>query len=65
MKSKMTHSEKDKYIKKLENLLGNVTWVQPMYNGSPSCSCCGNQKHWGHSETCEIAKFCDDKGGEI
>ena len=59
-----THKEKDAYIEKLESILSTVVWVQPRYNGSPSCSYCGNQKHWGHAEYCMIADFNEDKGGE-
>lgn len=44
-------------IKKLKNLLADVMWVQPMYNGSPSCSCCRNQQHMGHADDCELAKL--------
>jgi hypothetical protein len=42
-------------VQRLRGLLIEVTWVQPMYNGSPSCSLCGNQKHWGHAEGCDLA----------
>lgn len=41
-------------IKNLRALLKSVEWVMPTYNGSPSCSCCGNQKHWGHEPDCEL-----------
>ena len=41
-------------IKKLKDVLEQVEWVQPMYNGSPSCSCCGNQQHVGHAKGCDL-----------
>lgn len=41
-------------IKKLKDLLRDIEWVQPMYNGSPSCSCCGNQQHQGHQPDCAL-----------
>ena len=42
-------------IKRLRDLLSDLEWVQPMYNGSPSCSCCAHQQHFGHAEGCELA----------
>jgi hypothetical protein len=51
-------------IQRLKDILCQVVWVQPLYNGSPSCSYCGSQKHFGHSEGCAIEMFSDDKGGE-
>lgn len=42
-------------IAQLRNLLANIEWVQPAYNGNPSCPCCGNQKHWGHELGCALA----------
>ena len=44
-------------IRKLKNLVQDMTWVQPLYNGSPSCACCGNQKHMGHSQGCDAARL--------
>lgn len=32
-------------IKMLREALASVQWVQPTYNGSPSCSGCGDQQH--------------------
>lgn len=49
-------------IRKLRILLASVTWVQPMYNGSPSCSCCGAQRHMGHDKGCEIVLALNPKG---
>ena len=44
-------------IKRLRDLVRAMTWVQPMYNGSPSCACCGNQQHIGHSKGCDAARL--------
>ena len=30
-------------ISKLKKLVRQMTWVEPVYNGSPSCACCGHQ----------------------
>jgi len=42
-------------IKCLREWLANVQWVQPTYNGSPSCSGCGEQKHLHHDGNCGLA----------
>lgn len=42
--------------KKLRRLLLSVEWVQPMYNGSPSCPFCLNQQHMGHDKDCVILR---------
>ena len=42
-------------IRRLRQMLADVEWVQPTYNGSPSCSYCGNQQHWGHATDCALA----------
>ena len=44
-------------IKRLKDLIREMTWVQPAYNGSPSCACCGNQQHWGHAPGCDAARL--------
>lgn len=41
-------------IRKLRELVRSVEWVQPMYNGSPSCPFCGAQQHWGHTASCPM-----------
>lgn len=33
--------------------LKEMRWVQPTYNGSPSCAYCGQQKHL-HTEPCGV-----------
>jgi hypothetical protein len=43
-------------IQGLRSLLSAVEWVQPHYNGSPSCSYCGHQKHFGHAPDCLLAE---------
>lgn len=42
-------------IQKLTEMLRHCQWVQPMYNGSPSCSYCGDQQHL--HEDCELSKM--------
>lgn len=49
-------------IRKLKDLINDVQWVQPLYNGSPSCSGCGEQKHFGCSKECPVAKVTGDYG---
>lgn len=44
----------------LLELLASVMWVQPIHNGNPSCSCCGNMQHWGHVDGCELAEVLHD-----
>lgn len=53
MKSVRTYQRK---IAELRNLLACIEWVQPTYNGSPSCPCCGNQKHMGHGWQCALQR---------
>lgn len=43
-------------IQKLMGIIEQVEWVQPTYNGSPSCSYCGAQQHWGHDKNCTLFK---------
>jgi len=42
-------------VRKLKDLLATVMWVQPSYNGAPSCSYCGAMQHHGHHKECELA----------
>lgn len=48
----MTARTYQRRIAKLRAALEITEWVQPSYNGSPSCSYCGNQQHWGHDAGC-------------
>jgi hypothetical protein len=41
-------------IRELRDTLLSVEWVQPSYNGSPSCPFCLNQQHWGHEDDCPV-----------
>lgn len=41
-------------IARLKNLILDSQWYQPLYNGSPSCPFCGNQKHMNHSMDCPV-----------
>ncbi len=43
-------------IQRLMRLLEDVQWVQPAYNGSPSCSYCGEQQHL-HTTPCELSSL--------
>lgn len=52
-------------IKHLRDLLADVQWVQPTYNGSPSCSGCGNQEHWGCAPDCPVARVTGSRGGHV
>ncbi len=47
-------------IHHLKSLLSDAEWVQPTYNGSPSCAFCGNQQHWNHRSDCPLPKECRD-----
>lgn len=49
-------------IAHLKWLLASVQWVQPTYNGSPSCSGCGAQEHWGCEAGCEVAAITGNRG---
>jgi hypothetical protein len=43
-------------IARLKRLVSDAEWVQPTYNGSPSCAFCGNQQHWNHAVDCPLPK---------
>jgi hypothetical protein len=49
-------------IRELKNTIGEMQWVQPTYNGNPSCSGCGMQKHLGCSLGCPAASVTRDFG---
>lgn len=49
-------------VAKLKHLIAQIQWVQPTYNGSPSCSCCNEQHHRGCAKDCEVAKVTGDFG---
>lgn len=38
-------------------LLEGVEWVQPISNSAEACSSCGNMRHWGHAQSCELANY--------
>lgn len=52
MKSVRTYQRENK---RLRNLLASIEWIQPTYNGAPSCPCCGAMQHWKHEPDCELA----------
>lgn len=41
-------------IKQLREMVASMLWVQPSYNGSPSCAFCGIQQHH-HEEHCDAS----------
>ena len=57
MKPKRSVRSYQREIRKLRELVRRMTWVQPMSNSSPSCACCGNQKHFGHNDLCAAARL--------
>lgn len=53
-------------VRELRDALWSVHWVQPSYNGNPSCSWCGVQKHM-HDVRCgidDILTRTDSPGGK-
>jgi hypothetical protein len=50
-------------IRKLKALILSMQWVQPTYNGSPSCSSCGQQQHLGCTSWCAAARVTGNRGG--
>ena len=53
----MTLQTAKRRVKALEDLILDMEWVQPTYNGCGSCPCCGNMDHWGHAKDCAVAKI--------
>lgn len=47
-------------IAALKEMVASMLWVQPSYNGSPSCSYCGQQQHL-HTDHCAASKLVADK----
>lgn len=41
---------------KLRNYVQQMPWVQPTYNGSPSCAYCGRQQHL-HDADCDVSRY--------
>jgi hypothetical protein len=40
----------------LREMIASMLWVQPTYNGSPSCAYCGEQQHL-HKTHCKATKL--------
>lgn len=59
MKSIRTYQRE---IARLKYVIWNMHWVQPTYNGNPSCAFCGNPKHRGCAADCQAAKITNDYG---
>lgn len=45
-------------IRALKHMIASMLWVQPGYNGSPSCSYCGEQQHL-HATPCAAVKLVE------
>jgi hypothetical protein len=58
----MTARTYQRRIQKLTDLVRQMQWVQPTYNGNPSCANCGAQKHFGCQAGCEAAAITGDSG---
>jgi hypothetical protein len=50
-------------IVRLQLMIADMLWVQPTYNGSPSCSFCGEQEHL-HAKHCEATRLVAKKWPE-
>ena len=59
MKSARTYQRQ---IAALKQLVAEMQWVQPTYNGSPSCAGCGAQEHWGCEKGCPAARVTGNHG---
>ena len=49
-------------IRALKEIIKQMQWVQPTYNGSPSCAGCAAQQHLGCESDCPAAKVTGDYG---
>lgn len=49
-------------IKRLREVIEDMQWVQPIYNGAPSCAGCGEMRHHGCSTDCPAAKITGNRG---
>lgn len=49
-------------IARLKQIIADMQWVQPTYNGAESCAACGNMRHWGCASWCEAAAVTGDVG---
>lgn len=43
-------------IQALQKMIAEMLWVQPTYNGSPSCAYCGEQQHL-HRNHCAASQL--------
>lgn len=55
----MTKAQLRARLDRATELLQSVQFVQPSYNGRPTCSCCEfyGEKDYMHAEGCELADF--------
>lgn len=58
----MTARTYQRRIAALREIIVSAQWVQPTYNGSPSCSGCAAQQHQGCSLGCPVATVTGDWG---
>jgi hypothetical protein len=49
-------------IRALNALVADMQWVQPSYNGAPSCAGCGAMQYHGCDTDCPAAKITGDAG---
>lgn len=54
---KRTPRSYQREIRMLRDWLASVQWVQPMHNGSPSCSGCGEQAHLHDDAACGLTQI--------
>ena len=51
-------------VERLFHAVESMRWVQPTYNGSPSCAFCGQQKHL-HTKPCEVDALLAERAPEV
>lgn len=49
-------------IRNLKELIEQMQWVCPTYNGADSCAGCGGMRHLGCYPDCEVANITKDYG---
>lgn len=49
-------------VRQLRDVIAGMQWVQPIYNGAPSCAGCGEMKHHGCASNCPAARVTGDRG---
>jgi hypothetical protein len=49
-------------IRRLKDVIHDMQWVMPIYNGAHSCAGCGQMRHHGCSTDCPAAAVTGDHG---